>query len=122
MGPGVEQNQEGTGSLFAQTVVQTEYISQLFNPEKTSLTDFFNALFFTAIAIGGLLAVLRLGYAGIIYMTTDTFNLKQNAREIITNAVLGLLLLLAVYIILFQINPDILELCILRSLGANACT
>lgn len=107
--------------MAAQTLVQTEYISNLFNPENTSLAEFFNALFFTAIAIGAILAVLRLGYAGIIYMTTDVINIKGNAREIISHAILGLLLLLAVYIILFQINPDILELCILRSLGANAC-
>lgn len=121
MAPEVTQQGLGIGQVAAQTVVQTQYISKLFDPANTTLTQFFNALFFTAIAIGAILAVLRLGYAGIIYMTTDVITIKGNAREIISHAILGLLLLLAVYIILFQINPEILELCILRSLGANAC-
>ena len=86
----------------------------LFNQES-SLADFFQALFYTAIAIGATLAVLRLGYAGFLYMGSDVWSRKEQAKEIIRNVVLGLLLLLAVYVILNQINPDILNLDILRS-------
>lgn len=102
-------------ALIEQTVVQTKYISPLFDPNNSSFIDLANAIFFLAIAIGAILAVLRLGYAGIIYMTTDLWHSKQGAKEIISQAVLGILLLLAVYLILFQINPDILNLDILRS-------
>lgn len=105
---------DGIGQVAANTVIQTEPISRLFDPNST-LVDLFNAIFFFAIAIGAILAVLRLGYAGIIYMTTDLWHSKQGAKEIISQAVLGILLLLAVYLILFQINPDILNLDILRS-------
>lgn len=111
----------GIGEVAAQTLVQTEYISPLFNADSsTTLVDLFNAFFFLAIAIGAILAVLRLGYAGIIYMTTDLWHSKQGAKEIISQAVLGILLLLAVYLILFQINPDILNLDILRSTQQGA--
>ena len=114
MDPVISQPQEGAGQAAANTLVQTEHISRLFDPNST-LVDLFNAIFFFAIAIGAILAVLRLGYAGIIYMTTDLWHSKQGAKEIISHAVLGILLLLAVYLILFQINPEILNLDILRS-------
>ncbi|MEK7509601.1 MAG: hypothetical protein AAB605_02710 [Patescibacteria group bacterium] len=100
--------------LLQETAVQPSQLSALFDP-NSSLADFFSALFYTALAIGAILAVLRLGYAGFKYMTTDLFQQKQNAREIISQAVLGLLLLLSVWLILNQINPDILNLNILRS-------
>ena len=53
------------------------------------------------------------------YMMTDLISSKQNARQMISEVVLGLLLLLAVWIILNQINPDLLNLNILRSAGAT---
>lgn len=91
------------------------FLSKLFDPNTTSLAQFFNSLFKAAIVLGAMFAVLRLGYAGFVYMTTDLPGAKGSARTIISNAVLGLLLLLAVWLILNQINPDILNLDILRN-------
>lgn len=105
----------GTADAAPATQSQVVYMSNLFNPENTSLESFFNVLFMSAIAIGAALAVLRLGYAGVVYMMTDLVTGKQNARRMISEVVLGLLLLLAVWIILNQINPDILNLDITRS-------
>ena len=42
-------------------------------------------------------------------MTTDLWSSKERAREVLRETILGLLLLLAVYIILRQINPEILN-------------
>jgi hypothetical protein len=97
---------------------QTTYLSNIFNPDNT-LSAFFSVLFTSAIAIGAILAVMRLGYAGFLYMTSDVWSNKQRATSIIQETVLGLLLLLAVWIILYQINPDILTLDILRSFGGT---
>jgi len=88
-------------------------VQQLFG--ATTLADLFNAAFKTAIVVGAMLAVIRLIYAGFMYMTSDVWGNKQKATEIIQEATLGLLLLLAVYLILNQINPDLLNLNILRS-------
>lgn len=82
---------------------------------NTDLPTFFNTAFKSAIIIGAMLAVLRLGYAGFIYMTTDVWSSKQSATTIIQEAVLGLLLLLGVWLILNQINPNLLNLDILQS-------
>ena len=89
---------------------QSPLISKLFDPNTTNLAQFFNALFKTAIVVGAMLAVLRLGYAGFMYMTSDVWSDKGKARTIIQETVLGLLLLLAVWLILNQINPQILNL------------
>jgi hypothetical protein len=94
---------------------QAPFLQRLFDPNTVSLAQFFNTLFKTAIVVGAMLAVLRLGYAGFVYLTTDIVSQKQTARSIISNAVLGLVLLLAVWLILNQINPNILNLDILRN-------
>ena len=94
---------------------QSPFLSKLFDPNTTSLAQFFNSLFKAAIVLGAMFAVLRLGYAGFVYMTTDLPGAKGTARGIISNAVMGLLLLLAVYLILKQINPQILNLDILQN-------
>lgn len=78
--------------------------------ESGNMTDFLTAIFNIAISVGAILAVLRIAYGGFVYMTTDAVGQKTNAKEIIQNAVVGLLLLLAVVLILERINPDILKI------------
>jgi hypothetical protein len=101
-----------TGSAPGQS---SPFMARLFDPSST-LPQFFNAAFKTALVVGAMLAVLRLGYAGFVYMTTDLPGSKGNARTIIGETVLGLLLLLAVWLILNQINPQILNLDILQKI------
>ena len=80
-------------------------------------SGFINGLFKFAIAIGAIGAVLRLAYAGYLYMgQSDMWSHKGEAKQIITDVTLGLLLLLSIYLILYQINPDILTLSALRNI------
>ena len=73
-----------------------------------------------ALSAGAILAVLRLGYAGWLYMgAADMWGSKQHAKDVIMDAVLGLLLLIGIWIVLNQINPNLLNLCVLQSLGGN---
>ncbi|MDO8514464.1 MAG: hypothetical protein Q7S50_02890 [bacterium] len=75
------------------------------------LSNFVNGLFKFAIAIGAIVAVLRIAYAGYLYMgAADMWSTKAEAKRILGEVTLGLLLLLAIYLILYQINPDILQL------------
>lgn len=83
---------------------------------STSLTDFINKLFQTALALGAILAVLRLAFAGYMYMTTDIWGKKGEAKTIIGEVVMGILLLFSIYLILKQINPQILNLDVLQGL------
>ena len=87
--------------------------------DDSSLKDFMNKLFVGAISLGAILAVLRLAWAGFVYMGTDMWGKKEHAKEIIQDTLLGLFLLLAIWLILKQINPDILNLDAARVIKDN---
>ena len=74
------------------------------------LGTFINAAFKVTLSIGAVLAVLRIAYAGYQYMSSDAWGEKSHAKEIIGDVVIGLLLLLSVYLILNQINPQLTQL------------
>jgi hypothetical protein len=84
---------------------------------SSDLSGFINGLFKFAIAVGAIGAVLRLAYAGYLYMgSADMWSNKSAARAVISDVTLGLLLLLAIWLILYQINPDILTLNALKNI------
>jgi len=84
--------------------------------ESQDLGQFINRLFTAALSLGAILAVLRLAFAGYLYMTTDAWGQKGKAKEVIGNVVLGLLLLLSIWLILKQINPQLLQLDFLKNI------
>jgi hypothetical protein len=78
--------------------------------QADSLSEFLQAAFDISIVFAAILAVLRITWGGFLYMTSDIADNKNKAKSIIWNALLGLLLILSIYIILLQINPNILNL------------
>ena len=74
------------------------------NPSK-----FFNGMFMFGISIAAFLAVLMIAIGGIQYMSTDAVSGKTEGKERIQYAVMGLLLVLFSWILLKQINPEILN-------------
>ena len=90
-----------------------------------SLSDYINNVFKIVLSIGGILAVLRIAYAGYMYMgSADMWGNKQHAKEMLADAIIGLLLLFGIYLILNQINPNLLNLNILKNIhsGGSATT
>lgn len=87
----------------------SEKLSGLYSGGQ-DLPVYINSIFKVAISVGAILAVLRLGYAGYMYMGGDMWGNKQHAKDMIRDVFIGLFLLLSVWIILYQINPDILKL------------
>lgn len=78
-----------------------------------SLPELIRYIFNFAIAIAGLIAFIRLVYGGFRYLTSaGNVAAQRDARDILTSAIIGLLLLLASVLLLRIINPDVL---ILRS-------
>lgn len=73
------------------------------------LNDLLNALYAMSISIAALLAVIKIVIAGVKYMMTDVVTTKGGAKSDIQNAVLGLLVVIGAVLILFVINPDILN-------------
>ncbi len=84
------------------------------------LGSFINGAFKISLSIGAILAVLRIAWAGWIYMSSDMSGEKSHAKEILGDVVIGLLLLLGAYLILYQINPQILNLNIKGLTGTSA--
>lgn len=106
------------GSAFAQSsndaqLCGSDPLSNLFCAQD--LSQMVNGAFQISISLGAILAMLRIGYAGYLYMGSDFWSNKQHAKEVFRDAIIGLLILLAIYLILFQINPDILKLNVLQS-------
>ena len=108
-----QQNANGFVPLIC--VTQSSKLGNIYG--ASDLTQYVNGLFKFAIAVGAAAAVLRLAYAGYLYMGTDMWSKKGQAREIISNVTFGLLLLLGVWVILNQINPHILSLNALQNIG-----
>ena len=84
-------------------------LSELFKTDQ-NLVTYLNTLFKLAITVGAILAVLRLLYAGYMYMASDVWTSKETAKGIFRDVFLGPFLLLSIYIILAQINPNLLNL------------
>ena len=79
--------------------------------DKTAdINTYIPAMFRLAIGIAGGLAVLRIIVGGIKYMTTDAFSGKSEAKETIQNALVGLLLAISAYTILYTIDPSLVKL------------
>lgn len=79
-----------------------------------------NVAFQVAINVGAILAMMRIMWAGWLYMgAADMWSNKHHAKEVFQNAIIGLLILLAIWIILHQINPQILQV---GTLGSGAQT
>ena len=90
--------------------VEGSRLEGLYSGPEGDLAVFFGRLFYFALSIGAILAILRIAWGGYLYMTTDLWSSKERAKEVLRETTLGLFLLLAVWLILHQINPKILEL------------
>ncbi|MCW9054935.1 MAG: pilin [Candidatus Pacebacteria bacterium] len=74
-----------------------------------SFGDFLNTVFRIGLAIAATLAVVMITIGGIEYMTSEAVYGKTEGKERITNAVLGLLLALLIWVILYTINPNLIN-------------
>lgn len=75
-----------------------------------NLASFFNNLYKFLIGIAGILAVIEIIWGGFEYSTQDSISKKSDGKERITQALLGLVLVLSPYLVFSIINPSILNL------------
>lgn len=67
-------------------------------------------MFKLAIGVATILAISQLSFGGFKYLTTEAFTGVSDAKKKITNALLGLILILSSYLLLRTINPDLVEM------------
>ncbi|NBV76902.1 hypothetical protein EBR66_01940 [bacterium] len=95
----------------------TDFIGKSFDFGSGSIPDILQAFFYMALSVGAILAVIRISWAGYLYVTGDIKpENKSKAKEVLQDAILGLIILLSVWAVLNTINPDILNKDPFRSL------
>ena len=87
------------GSLFGGSI----------NIAGEGIASYLDALFRAGIAIATGLALIMVMYGGFLYTSTDAITGKGEGKEIIKQALLGLLLALTSVLILNQLNPALLR-------------
>ena len=75
-----------------------------------NLENYLNNAFTFALGIATILAIIKIALGGIKYMMSKSPGGTEDAKGTIWSAIIGLLLILTTFIILKQINPDILKL------------
>ncbi|MDQ5954394.1 MAG: hypothetical protein QG583_322 [Patescibacteria group bacterium] len=78
---------------------------------KCPFGRYMNLMISIFMGIAAVLAMLMIIIGGLEYMTNELASAKESGKHKITQAVLGLLLALAAYLILNTINPNLLNLC-----------
>lgn len=76
----------------------------------TNLTTLANNVLGISVGLAAALAVIMLAIGGFKYMTSDSVFNMGSAKEQITNAIVGLLIVLGAVLVLGFINPEIVGL------------
>jgi len=77
--------------------------------DQISFSAYMAKMFQLAMGLAVVLAVFQISYGGFLYITSDSFNKTALGREKVSNAIIGLLLLLTSYLILNTIDPDLVN-------------
>lgn len=75
----------------------------------TTFGQYISGMFKLSIGIAIVLAVFQLSRGGFTYLTTEAFTGKASARQIINNALIGLVIAFLSFLILEFINPDLVN-------------
>ena len=82
-----------------------------------TLSEFVGYAFKLGLGIAVVLTIVMIMFGGIQYMTTESFNGKGDARKRINDALIGLGLALVSYLLLYTINP-----CLVDFTGKKGCS
>jgi len=77
-------------------------------PDSNQLPDYILTIYKLSFWVGTFLAVLMIIIGGVQWMSSAASpQVKMDAKDRITKSIIGLILLFAVYIILYSINPEL---------------
>ncbi|HLP44029.1 MAG TPA: pilin [Candidatus Nanoarchaeia archaeon] len=96
LSPLPETTQQGTGDYAGKQVAK-------------NLPNYLVGIFRLLIGLASVMAVIQITIGGIQYMSTDAIGGKSEGKERIEQAILGLLLAIGAYLILYTVNPKTLE-------------
>lgn len=87
---------------------------------KLSMENYLEAIYWLAITIAAVLAILKIVLAGISYVMSDVVTSKETAKKSIWGSLFGLLIVLAAVIILNTINTDLTNFSIFGTIAEQA--
>ncbi len=79
-----------------------------------TIPQYVNAVYTTLIVIGSLVAVMRIAWAGVKYSLSGVVTDKESAKHDIQGVLMGLAILLLPFVVLNTINPNLVNLDVLR--------
>ncbi len=82
--------------------------------DAVPLPVYINRTYMLTISIGAFIGVIKLSIAGVKYAMSDVVTDKSSAKKDIMGVFLGLAILLVPFIVLKQINPDLVKLELLK--------
>jgi len=74
------------------------------------LTDYVQRIYRLSVTLGAVLAVLIIVYAGVEYILSFKITSKEAAKKRIASALWGLFLLIIIVLLLWRINPELINL------------
>ncbi len=78
--------------------------------DQSSFSGYLSSLFSITLGVAAFLAVIMIAIGGLQYMGSEVVSDKSDAKDRITSAILGLLLILFSVALLNTINPNILNM------------
>lgn len=75
----------------------------------TNFSGFLSGLFRLLFTLGGMIAVASLVYGGVTYMVSEIVSNKEWAKKQIRASLVGLAILVAAWLILYTINPQLIQ-------------
>ena len=91
-------------------LLQPDIIGKNPNSQEVSLGNYLSLLFKTLIGLAGGISALIIVVSGLQYMLSEVPGVKTSAKGHIQEALTGLVLALAAYLILYTISPDLTSL------------
>ncbi len=76
---------------------------------KTDIQRYLPGIFNLAIGVSAAFVLLNLVFGGFLWMSSDAFTKKEEGKKRIENSLKGILLVAGAWIILFTINPSLLD-------------
>ncbi|MBP6856732.1 MAG: hypothetical protein KBC42_03295 [Candidatus Pacebacteria bacterium] len=81
----------------------------IFSASGKSFGEYLSIMFTFLVSFAGVLAVVMLIFGGIQYMSTDSLSGTESGRAKMTQAIYGLIIVLASYVILNTVNPNLVK-------------
>jgi hypothetical protein len=101
----------GEDILLENYGVATKGIEDALQENKASLalSEYINFIVKYSIGLLSIAAVVSIVYAGMLYISTEAFGKKSEAKSRIVNSIGALLLIFIAFIVFNQINPELLK-------------